>query len=188
MSKTTFICDNCGTQAAMWTCWFIKRKNHYCSRPCKDAHHKELYGSGLTKEEYLRQYWSRPENRARKLQTQRAARKTRLALYGESVKKEILGRARSRARARGIEFAASIDDFELPTICPALGVPLVISSKKGGEWNSPSLDRIDSTKGYIPGNLIVISKRANTIKCDATLDELEAVIAFMKTLRPPATR
>ena len=38
--------------------------------------------------------------------------------------------------------------------------------------NSPSLDRIDSSKGYTPDNVWVISRRANIIKHDATLEEL----------------
>ncbi len=41
---------------------------------------------------------------------------------------------------------------------------------------SPSLDRIDSTKGYTKGNIWVISNRANTLKNDATLSELKLLV------------
>ena len=40
-------------------------------------------------------------------------------------------------------------------------------------FNSPSIDRIDSNKGYIKGNVRIISLRANMMKNDANLQELE---------------
>jgi hypothetical protein len=46
--------------------------------------------------------------------------------------------------------------------------------------NSPSLDKIDNEKGYVPGNLAIISSRANAIKSDASLEEIEAIAAYMR--------
>jgi hypothetical protein len=39
---------------------------------------------------------------------------------------------------------------------------------------SPSLDRIKPELGYVPGNIQVISARANVMKNDATPEELLA--------------
>jgi len=39
--------------------------------------------------------------------------------------------------------------------------------------NSPSLDRIDPTKGYVKGNVWIISHKANTFKSYATHEELK---------------
>jgi len=58
-------------------------------------------------------------------------------------------------------------------------MPLV---KGGNNNNSPSLDRIDNTKGYTPDNVVVVSNRANSIKRDATPDELMAVAKFYMQL------
>ena len=46
--------------------------------------------------------------------------------------------------------------------------------------NFPSLDRIDNSKGYVPGNIAVISMRANMIKNNATLAELKAIVAYIE--------
>jgi hypothetical protein len=40
------------------------------------------------------------------------------------------------------------------------------------EDNLPTLDRVDPVCGYVPGNVWVISWRANRLKQDASLDEL----------------
>jgi hypothetical protein len=46
--------------------------------------------------------------------------------------------------------------------------------------SSPTLDKIDNAKGYTKGNIIWVSSRANRIKSDATLDELEKLIEYVK--------
>lgn len=82
--------------------------------------------------------------------------------------------ARSRAKTAGIEFSISVDDIRIPTHCPILGYPMTPNS---GRRNVPSLDRIDPAEGYTPENIQVISSLANTMKNDATPDEL---LAFAK--------
>lgn len=67
----------------------------------------------------------------------------------------------------------SVEDLRVPDTCPLLGVPLVISPAGVGATNySPSVDRIDSTRGYTKDNVWVISKLANTMKNCATKEEL----------------
>lgn len=67
-----------------------------------------------------------------------------------------------------IEFSISIEDIKIPETCPYLGVKLDTSNKD----TSPSLDRIDSSKGYTKDNIQVISYKANRMKSDATEREL----------------
>ena len=62
----------------------------------------------------------------------------------------------------------------MPERCPVFDIQLVWNSVKRSH-NSPSLDRIEATKGYVPGNVWVISWRANDIKNDATPAELRRV-------------
>lgn len=86
--------------------------------------------------------------------------------------------AKKRAKKKGFEF--NLELFDIPQIldlCPVLGIPIIINEgKTAPSDNSPSLDRIDSTKGYIKGNIRIISNRANRIKADATVDELRKVL------------
>lgn len=79
--------------------------------------------------------------------------------------------ARSRARKNNLPFDITEDDFEIPATCPILGIPLIRGSGKLSS-NSPSLDRLNINKGYVKGNVQVISYKANTMKSDATMFEL----------------
>lgn len=76
-------------------------------------------------------------------------------------------------------FDITVDDIEIPDVCPVLGIPLFVSSGTLSR-NSPTLDRINSSKGYTRDNIKVISHRANTIKSNASAEEIFAVYKYMK--------
>lgn len=42
------------------------------------------------------------------------------------------------------------------------------------------LDRLVPSKGYVKGNVRWISRRANRIKSDATIDELKKILKYME--------
>lgn len=104
-------------------------------------------------------------------------------------------RARNRAREKGLEF--DIDDGYIKSIwredCPVLGIPLYAANFRSGmkrgqakarpQDNSPTLDRIDSSKGYVKGNIIVMSYRANMIKNCGTLEEHQSIVNFLESQR-----
>jgi hypothetical protein len=87
--------------------------------------------------------------------------------------------AQHRAKRKGIPFTITIDDIIIPETCPLLGIPLVSTNDKRDPRN-PSLDQKDPGKGYTPDNIWVVSSRANWIKCDATLQELELLVENLK--------
>lgn len=90
--------------------------------------------------------------------------------------------AKARAKRLGIRFNLTRDDLEpLPKRCPVLGVRLQVASCGTARPNSYSIDRINPKKGYVPGNVAVISHRANQIKNDATVRELQAVIRWLRS-------
>lgn len=91
----------------------------------------------------------------------------------QSAESKMLRRAKSRAKEKSLEFNISIDDIFIPKECPILKIPLI--SKKGRPGcfdSSPSLDRIDPEKGYIKGNIMVISSLANVMKNNASVKNL----------------
>lgn len=80
--------------------------------------------------------------------------------------------AKSRSKRKGIEFDIELSDVIIPKRCPLLDCEFIPGTKDNYKY-SYSLDRIDSTKGYVKGNVWVISSIANTMKNDATLEELK---------------
>lgn len=86
---------------------------------------------------------------------------------------KIYRRARERAKRDQRPFTLTVEDIIVPDICPVLLIPLVEhTGSSGGRSNSPSLDRVDNNKGYTPDNVQVISHRANSMKLDASPEEL----------------
>ena len=99
--------------------------------------------------------------------------------YRKDPIRQLLVNAKSRAKKAGMEFSLNREDVLIPDTCPVLGIPIAIGDR-GRYDNSPSLDRVDNSRGYTPDNVLVISWRANTLKRDAQIEELEKVIVYMK--------
>lgn len=80
----------------------------------------------------------------------------------------LLQGAKARAKKQGVPFDITYQDIVIPEYCPYLGCKLEMFS----EWSSPSLDKKIPSLGYVKGNIQVISTKANTMKNNATQDEL----------------
>lgn len=85
--------------------------------------------------------------------------------------KSMLRSAKTRAYKNNLEFNLELSDIIIPEVCPILEKPFSFGTKENYDF-SPSLDRINNEKGYIKGNIRVISKKANTMKNNATVEEL----------------
>lgn len=136
--------------------------------------------------EKARQYtrdW-RAKNRERARELSRDRKRATMSTPDGRVR-HLLAQAKRRALQNGLSFTITIADLlPLPTHCPALGLPLNYAggSGKHGGFHDPSasIDRIDSSRGYEPGNVRIVSWRANRIKADATINELRAIFFFMQ--------
>jgi hypothetical protein len=90
-----------------------------------------------------------------------------------SAESRMLSRAKVRSASVGAVCTLTVDDINIPERCPVLDIPLVChSGTSGGKINSPSLDRIDTTVEYVPGNVQVISQLANAMKSSATPEQM----------------
>ena len=107
----------------------------------------------------------------------RECEKARLRIYRATDKgiiAQFVYSSRSRAKKLGYEHDITTDDLYLPTNCPILGVKLDLTKGSGYKQYAPSIDRIDSSKGYVKGNVWIMSALANRMKQEATPEQLRA--------------
>lgn len=93
----------------------------------------------------------------------------------DRIKGYIIRNSKFTAKRRGIPFDLTYNDIEIPTHCPILGLKLryLGEDSNGNAPEHATLDRIDNNKGYIKGNIIVMSRLANCMKNQATFEQLE---------------
>lgn len=126
------------------------------------------------------EYNSRPEVKQRKQEWQEN-NTTKGVISEEKYKKEMLRHAKNRANDKNLPFNITLEDLVIPERCPILDTPLLWqdSHKWTNPENVPSLDKIVPEKGYVKGNICVISMKANTMKQDATKEQL---LTFAKNI------
>ncbi len=107
-----------------------------------------------------------------------ASRQAKKITHGMSydIAYQIFHSAKKRAKSENLDFSITLGDVVIPEYCPVFNTKLEIEKRKSSgirtpRPNAPSLDRIDSTKGYTKDNICVISLRANWIKSDGTSSE-----------------
>lgn len=128
---------------------------------------------------------NKPERQARARENYAASQEHFVSKMRQRVAKDpalyLWKRAKNRAEKRGVAFDITPADILVPIFCPVLGLRL---ERGRGRFNptSPTLDRIDNTRGYVKGNIIVVCWRANRLKSDASLPELRAILEFYEAL------
>ena len=93
-----------------------------------------------------------------------------------SVERRLFLGARQRAKKNNIDFCIEESDIIIPEKCPVFKTPF----DQKDVYSRASIDRIDPKLGYIKGNIQIISYRANWLKSNATLSEIEKIYFFMK--------
>lgn len=102
-----------------------------------------------------------------------------------SIEKKILQRVKTRSVLKGLEFNLQLEDIIVTDICPILGIPIKENSGGSGAYrDSISLDRIDNSKGYIKGNVQVVSQLANSMKASANIEELQKFADWINQTYP----
>lgn len=106
----------------------------------------------------------------------KACKKSRWDWSQVPLEKRIYHRVKARAKKKGVEFNIELEDIVIPEECPVFRVSFVY----GDHLWTPSLDRLDNAKGYIKGNIQIISNKANMMKSSASLEELERLVEWLK--------
>lgn len=159
-NETWLICQYCGAS------FTAKRKDaKWCSSICGNRRRNRTH------------YNKSPERTRERFKRSRVTHRESL----------MLSRCKYRAKQRGIPFDLTLEDISIPKTCPVLGIEIRQLSvdddpKKGYHPNAPSIDRIIPELGYVKNNVRVISARANLLKSDATISELELVLSDLKRL------
>jgi pyruvate-formate lyase len=94
----------------------------------------------------------------------------------------MLIQAKRRAKMRGLPFEESLRSALMedpPMTCNCCQAALDYSTTKAANRQSPSLDRLKNAGGYTVANVRVICCRCNWLKNDATVEELETIVAYM---------
>jgi hypothetical protein len=98
--------------------------------------------------------------------------------------RKMLIHLKNKANGMGLPFNLSLGDVHIPDYCPVFGFKFVKGNTKGtkhgGNSKSPSVDRIIPSKGYVKGNVVVVSLKANTIKETASLSQMEKRLEKLK--------
>ncbi len=88
---------------------------------------------------------------------------------------------RQNTRSMGKEFNVSFADMVIPYLCPILGIKINYFSENSKADDHPSFDRVDNTKGYVAGNVEIVSWRGNRLKNDGTLTEHRKIVEYLET-------
>lgn len=159
---------------------------HYCKPCARDkqkawreanrehrlAYHR-VYNKSYKAKLAQAKWRSLPENarRVRELNKLFAKRSPEKMLWYEAAK---------RAKRKGLPFTISCADIVVPEFCPVLGIKLERGVGRPTDY-SPTIDEVIRGKGYTPENMAVISYKANRLKNDGTLAELEAVVNWLRS-------
>lgn len=127
-----------------------------------------LVGEGLTKNQLIYQKYK--EAIKQRTKQYKHANRERYMFYN----------CKKRANKASLEFNLDMSDFVVPEICPVLGIPLFWSDGKKTD-HTPSMDRVDNDKGYIKGNVCIISEKANRMKQNHTLASLKLFVNYMES-------
>lgn len=125
-------------------------------RECVNTYHREYYRKNPNRQ---REYYKAKKN---------------------DPKSWIVNRLRSKCKQDGTPFDLSVDDIFIPEYCPVLGIKLKLpgQGKHGNE--SASVDRLEPQKGYVRGNIAIISMLANRLKNNGTASQHERIAAWMR--------
>ena len=170
-------CKTCGEEKELSKKFFrpdLKRYRWECIE-CQNKKSLE-YARSDKGQKWQRQYVDSGKRKEVEAATRAAIKEE--GIHSERFRKYKLAQIRSNAKNNGRDFELTLKDIVIPDTCPVLGIEIKLGPKTDN--NSPTADRLDNNKGYTKENVRFISWRANTLKKDATFEEIEGIYNWMK--------
>lgn len=163
------VCNTCRQEKALFEFSLNKRSKDGLQYKCKVC-------------DNLYQKSKKEKNKERELERGRKYQSKRRGNF-EYRLQMLLNASKQRAKLKNREHTITLNDlielYPVDNKCPVFGFSLEFNSA-GFRETSPSIDRIDSNKGYTKENIQIISWKANRMKSSATIEDLEALVAFLK--------
>lgn len=108
----------------------------------------------------------------------KAIQKAKQEWAKKPIEAKILNRIKTRSTKKGIPFNLELEDIIIPEVCPVFKVPFIYGDHS---WTY-SVDRIKPELGYVKGNIVIISNKANMMKNTGTIEEVKMLYEWMITL------
>lgn len=169
------ICVNCNVRKPLFSFTKDSKNSDLLNRRCKDCckiAHDSYYKNNKDR--------VRERNADWRLKNEQLIKVKRKEKRAEDPRKCMLYSAKHRAKMKNLEFDLSIEDIQIPEYCPVLKIKIEMYASSQSR-TSPSIDRIDTTKGYTKDNIQVISWLANTMKSNANFEELISFADWVNT-------
>ena len=133
------------------------------------------------------QYWRNPErSRAKGREEYKRNKEEYRKRYESNIMYSKLHAALSRAKKHNLPFDITEQDIKdiwpIDNKCPALNIQFIIGGQDTKNYDSPALDRIIPSKGYVKGNIQIVSALANGIMSSATPEQVIQVGHYFKKL------
>jgi hypothetical protein len=141
----------------------------------KKENQAKYYAANKERIDLEKRKWlvNNPEARKLSVKKYKEANKEKAQQYiVDNYEWHIWSRVSTRCKRSKVEFNLEVSDIIIPDMCPYLGIKLTRIQGQGRQDTNPSIDRIDPSKGYIKGNIEVISDLANRMKNNATKEQL----------------
>lgn len=168
---------------------WMPRAKQFCAGPMNhsgDCRTKQRVANDIARYcDYKRDRYNNDETfRTAELQRMREGRETAKISNPQDYRKRIaVSNAKQSAKESGVPFNLTVATVpDIPEYCPVFGVRLNLTPNADKRPDDcPSLDRVIPELGYIASNVVWICWRANRLKNNATLRELEQLTNYVKS-------
>lgn len=177
LEALTKVCSKCGEELPLDQFYPHRRACKKCESLRKKEWHKK--NSERLNKKYKERYWNNKEASAEYCREWRKDRKENRWFEHFTANK------RRDCLVRGITFELTPEYLASiwVDVCPVLGIKITDTSTLSGNNrpdNIAELDRLVPSLGYVKGNVRWISRRANRIKSDASIEEIRAILKYME--------